>query len=135
MEPKPIIVVTSSKSVSKRRALKAIDLFLELHEEEKTISTDVTVERYRISAIPEDVIMSLVKVKTFLIEDVTQSSSSAMKIEAPKGIKSVEKLGGSPVISGTKIKREDEEAPVTKKSKKTVANDDHTIQKKKKARL
>ena len=136
MEPKPLIVVTSSRTVSKRRALKAIDSFLELHEESKNCSTDVSVERYRISAIPEDVIMSLVKVKTFLIEDVIQPSSSAVKSEVLKGAKkSVGNREGDPVISETKIKLEDEGAQVIKKTKRTAANDDHPTEKKKKARL
>ena len=137
MEPAPLIVVTSSKTISKRRALKAIDAFLETHEDAKNDISDSSINRNRISAVPDDVIMSLKKVKAFIIEDVVLSSSSTVKAEVETGRSSKRSLTGqkdSEVFAAPIVKLEVKDY-VSKKSKRSDENEKNLYEKKKKSRI
>jgi hypothetical protein len=137
MEPAPLIVVTSSKSISKRRALKAIDIFLESHEDAKNDTSDCSINRNRISAVPDDIIMSLKKVKSFIIEEIVQSSSSIVKSEVESTRSSKKSLTGhkdNEVVAAPIVKLEVKDQ-VSKKSKRSSESEKNLNEKKKKSRI
>lgn len=137
MEPAPLIVVTSSKSISKRRALKAIDSFLESHEDAKNDTSESAIDRNRLSAVPDDIIMSLKKVKSLIIEEIVQSSSSMVKSEVEttrSSKKSLTSQKDNEVVAAPIVKLEVKDQ-VSKKSKRSNESEKNLNEKKKKSRI
>lgn len=138
MEPPPLVIVTSSKSLSTRRALKAIEAFLEANEAAKLDTSDSAVSRNRISAIPEHIVLSLNKVKTLIKEKIVLSSSSAVKDEfadvkkSKRSFSERETLEPAPVVI---IKVEKEDQQQSKKLKKSAEGEKNLSEKKKKSRI
>lgn len=138
MEPPPLVIVTSSKSLSTRRALKAIEAFLEANEAAKLDTSDSAVSRNRISAIPEHIVLSLNKVKTLIKEKIVLSSSSAVKDEfadvkkSKRSFSERETIEPAPVVV---IKVEKEDQQQSKKLKKSAEGEKNLSEKKKKSRI
>ena len=138
MEPPPLVIVTSSKSLSTRRALKAIEAFLEANEAAKLETSDSAVSRNRISAIPEHIVLSLNKVKTLIKEKIVLSSSSAVKDEfadvkkSKRSFSERETIEPAPVVV---IKVEKEDHQQSKKLKKSAEGEKNLSEKKKKSRI
>ena len=138
MEPPPLVIVTSSKSLSTRRALKAIEAFLEANEAAKLDTSDSAISRNRISAIPEHIVLSLHKVKTLIKEKIVLSSSSAVKDEfadsknGKRSFSDLEKFEATPDVL---IKVEKEDHQQSKKLKKSAEGEKNLSEKKKKSRI
>jgi hypothetical protein len=91
MESKPLIVVISSKALSKKKALKSINSFLETNEAANIESTDSD----KCDAVPEDIVNKLTIMKSFMepehVKFVPSSSSQAEAKESNNVIKSAKK--------------------------------------------
>ena len=75
-----MVIVTSSKQMSKRKALKAIESFLETQESTITDLSGSLTSRDRIGVVPEDVIIKLKIMRSFMVpQDGTVLSSSSVK--------------------------------------------------------
>ena len=138
MEPKPLVIVTSSKSLSTRRALKAIEAFLEANEVAKLDTSDSAISRNRISAVPEHIVLSLHKVKTLIKEKIALSSSSAVKHEfsdVNKSKRSFSDRENIEAVPDVVIKVEKEDHQLSKKLKKSAEGEKNLSEKKKKSRI
>ena len=138
MEPPPLVIVTSSKSLSTKRALKAIEAFLEDNEAAKLDTSDSAISRNRISAIPEHIVLSLQKVKTLIKEKIALSSSSAVKHEFTDVKKSKRSFSDRESIEAALdviIKVEKENHQQSKKLKKSAEGEKNLSEKKKKSRI
>ena len=149
MEPKPLVIVTSSKQLSKRKAIKAIDSFLETHESSSSDQSNSLQSRDRVGAVPEDVIIKLKIMRSFMGSDRdTVLSSSSVKADQAKTEfletpgkrtkkKTYTEMNGN---SATKLetepllKQESEEMQVSKKSRKSTDSNINLSEKKKKSR-
>ena len=149
MEPKPLVIVTSSKQLSKRKALKAIDSFLETHESSSGDQSNSLQSRDRVGAVPEDVIIKLKIMRSFMGSDggavLSSSSAKADQVktefhETPrKGTKkkTFTEMNGNLAIkleAESVLKLEEDEIQVSKKSRKSTDSNTNLSEKKKKSR-
>lgn len=127
MESKPLIVVTSSKSLSKKKALKSINSFLDTYEAANIESTDSD----RGDVVPEDIVNKLTIMKAFmeseLVKTVLSSSSHAECKESDHMIKSAKKSPKNDQNLTEKKRKSavllDEDIATDKKSKKKKHSD------------
>lgn len=95
MESKPLIVVTSMKPLSKKKALKSINSFLDTYEAANIESTDGRSNSDGGDAVPEDIVNKLKIMKSLMEPELTKSnansSSQAESKESNHMIKSEKK--------------------------------------------
>ena len=125
--------------MSKRKALKSIDSFLESQEPSHGDASDNLANRDRVGAIPEDVILKLNVMRSFMIPEDTVLSSSSVKDVPQVDVKKT-KLETS-AIDALTIKLElnapihlHEEIKVWKKTKRSLDGNTNITEKKKKSR-